>query len=192
MPLIYFVRHGQTDWNATRRLQGHFDISINAQGRLQAKRNGGVLNELISDAARFDFVASPMLRTRETMEILRAELGLPPEDYRTDPRIREISFGAWAGQTMDQVACSDPQNYAAREADYWNVGAPEGECWRDFYARVMDWLASVSVDTIVVAHGGVSRCLRRHYLNLSVDDMVRLDVPQDKVMMIENETITWL
>ena len=70
---IYFVRHGQTDWNAEKRLQGQTDIPINARGRAQARRNGRLLAGYLADPAALDYVASPLGRTRETMEILRAD-----------------------------------------------------------------------------------------------------------------------
>jgi broad specificity phosphatase PhoE len=192
MPLIYFLRHGQTDFNASGRIQGSIDIPLNAHGRAQAKRNGSVLNELISDKSKFDFVASPLLRARQTMELVRGGMGLEPEDYRTDDRLEEIRFGAWGGMTMTEVAAQDPERYRLRQADPWNAAPPGGECFRELYTRVMDWLAEVTGDTVVVAHGGTSRCLRVHFLKLSPQEILHLDVPQDKVLMIEDGKLTWL
>jgi broad specificity phosphatase PhoE len=192
MPLIYFLRHGQTGHNAAGRIQGTLEVPINANGRTQAQRNGGVLNELISNKSRFDFVASPLLRTRQTMEIVRTAMGFAPEGYRTDERLKEIHFGAWGGMTMAEIAERDPVNYVRRQADPWNEAPPKGQCFRDFYEQVMGWLAEVTSDTIVVAHGGTSRCLRGHFLKLAPQEMVHLDVPQDKVLMIEGDTLTWL
>ncbi len=58
MPLIYFVRHGQTDYTAAKRIQGTLEIPVNGKGREQARRNGGLLGELIEEKERFDFVAA--------------------------------------------------------------------------------------------------------------------------------------
>lgn len=94
--LIYVIRHGQTDWNAERRLQGQKNIPMNATGLEQARQNGIALAEILGDTVdEFDFVASPLQRTRETMEIMRTAMGLAPLAYRTDPRLVEISFGDW-------------------------------------------------------------------------------------------------
>jgi probable phosphoglycerate mutase len=192
MPLIYFLRHGQTDYNAAHRIQGTLEIPVNALGRLQAERNGHLLNELIGGKEQFDFVASPLLRARQTMEIVRRAMGLSAGGYRTDDRLKEISFGAWGGLTWPEIEARDPQNYARRQADRWNEAAPEGQCYRDIYQRVVEWLAGVSSDTIVVAHYGTARCIRGYFLKLPPEEILNLDVPQDKVLMIEGETLTWL
>lgn len=192
MTILYFVRHGQTDWNATGRIQGHTDIPINALGRTQAVRNGGMLAEILDDPAAFDYVASPLLRARQTMEIIREQLGLAPLDYRSDERLREISFGDWAGRTMAQVSQDHPEEFAIRRADIWHHVPPAGESFCQLSARVLEWLSEIERDAVVVAHGGVSRCLRGHYLGLPFDEIVHLDVPQDKVLMIESGSPTWL
>ncbi len=82
-PLVYFVRHGQTAWNEEGRLQGQAETDITEKGRAQADRNGRRLAELIADPSAFDFVASPMRRTRETLQRVRAAMGLDPAAYRT-------------------------------------------------------------------------------------------------------------
>src|SRR5690606_24568613 len=86
---IYFVRHGQTDWNAEGRLQGQADTGLNDTGRAQASGNGRLLAKLIAAPSAVDFVASPLARTCETMELIRQAMGLPPKGYRTDPRLME-------------------------------------------------------------------------------------------------------
>jgi broad specificity phosphatase PhoE len=192
MPLIYFLRHGQTDYNATGRLQGSIEVPLNAHGRKQAKRNGGVLNELIGDKSKFDFVASPLLRTRQTMELVRTAMGLEPGRYRAEDRLQEVRFGAWGGMTMAEIAAQDSERYRLRQADPWNVAPPGGECFRELYTRVMDWFTGVTEDTVAVAHGGTNRCIRGHFLKLSPQEIVHLDVPQDKVLMIEDGKLTWL
>ena len=114
-PLVYFVRHGQTDWNAEHRLQGQADIDLNALGRAQADRNGRKLRELIADPQAFDFVASPLRRTRETMELVARRDGTcRREDYRTDPRLVEVHFGDWQGHTFAELDAHDARHDRAR------------------------------------------------------------------------------
>ena len=102
-PLVYIVRHGQTAWNAEFRLQGQADTDLNALGREQATGNGRRLADLVGDPGEFDFVASPMRRTRETMERIRAAMKLDPLAYRTDIRLIEVNFGDWQSFTFAEL-----------------------------------------------------------------------------------------
>ena len=119
-------------------------------------------------------------------------MGLPIYGYRTDRRLKEISFGAWAGLTWPEIEARDPEAYAHRQADRWNVAAPGGESYRDLYQGVVEWIESVRSDTVAVAHYGTARCIRAHFLKLKPAAMLDLDAPQDKVLMIEGDTLTWL
>ena len=98
LPPLFVVRHGQTGWNAAGRLQGHTDTDISSLGRAQADRNGLALKELIGEPEAFDYVASPLRRTCETLERIRSAMELDPKDYRTDARLIELHFGTWQGR----------------------------------------------------------------------------------------------
>jgi broad specificity phosphatase PhoE len=190
---LYFVRHGETDWNRAGRYQGQRDIPLNATGRSQANRNGRALAEALGDAAAsLDYVASPLMRARETMEIMRAELALSRHDYRTDHRLRELDYGHWEGRLWEELPHSDPEGYAARLADPWNWQPVRGESYRMLSERVSLWLAEAERDAVVVSHGGVSRVLRGLVLQLSGTEITRLDVPQDKLLMVTSGAIHWL
>src|SRR5262245_54077235 len=106
-PVIYYVRHGLTDWNAQHRLQGRHDVPLNPEGRAQAVRCGEILRDLLARDRRspddLDYVSSPLVRARETMELMRSTLGLPPAEYRIEERLAEISFGDWEGLTYADV-----------------------------------------------------------------------------------------
>jgi probable phosphoglycerate mutase len=168
-PLFYFVRHGETDWNAEGRLQGQRDTPLNAVGCGQATACGAILRDLLAREGRdprgFDYVASPLVRARKTMELVRAELGLDVADYRTDGRLAELSFGRWEGLTFAEVKrnAADVQALAAREHDKWGFRPPGGESYADLLGRVRQWHMNVAGDAIVVAHGGVARTLIVHF-----------------------------
>lgn len=194
MPLIYLVRHGQTDWNASERLQGQEDTDLNSIGREQAARNGEMLKHLITDAAQFDFVASPLKRTRQTMEIIRHEMELAPGGYWTDPLLMEIHFGEWQGATWDELSVVNPKAIASRFEDPWNTIAPGtgGESYAMLSRRALKWLGSVHQDTVVVTHGGINRCIRGALENLGEEEIPLLAVPQDKVLVIDNGATSWV
>jgi probable phosphoglycerate mutase len=188
MPLIYFVRHGQTDWNAEQRMQGHMDIPLNDTGRGQAARNGALLARLLEDHGRFDFVSSPLIRAAETMQILRREIGIIPEHYRKDLRLREIHLGDWQGLNYTEIADIHPEMHRVRDEDPWNFLYPGegGESFAGFSARVLDWLDSVRIDTVVTSHGGVLRALNQHVTQMDKREAIKLDVPQDRIFRISD------
>jgi len=190
---LYYIRHGETDWNRGQRYQGQRDIPLNATGRAQAKGNGQLLAAALGDrAAQFDYVASPLQRASETMQILRAEMGLDSRTYRTDDRLMEINYGSWEGQPWGDIAVRDAAGYAARQADVWNWRPQGGESYQMLAQRVGAWIAEVASDTVVVAHGGVSRALRAVLFGLSAPEVMRLEVPQDKILVIEAGAMRWL
>jgi probable phosphoglycerate mutase len=152
-----------------------------------------VLAELLAGkAASLDFVASPLMRARQTMEIIRAALALPATGYRTDDRLREIHYGHWEGHLWSELTHTDPEGYAARQADVWDWQPNGGESYRMLSDRVARWLAEMKRDAVVVSHGGVSKVLRGLVLQLSSGEIADLDVPQDKVLLVEAGTIRWL
>ncbi|ABD86704.1 histidine phosphatase family protein [Rhodopseudomonas palustris] len=163
MPTIYYVRHGETDWNATGRFQGTQDIPLNDIGRTQAAAAGHMLGDLLTrerrTPAELAFVASPLGRARLTMELLRGALQLSPADYAVDDRLREICYGDWEGFTLPQMEKSDPQIYAARLADRWSVAPLGGESYASRLPLVADWANSLEADTVVVGHVGTARTL---------------------------------
>jgi probable phosphoglycerate mutase len=189
---IYFVRHGETDWNAAQRYQGQADIPLNDKGRSQAQRNGDALRRALADPGAADFVASPLGRARETMELLREQLGLPREGFRLDDRLKELSYGSWEGKLQADLPTLDPDGLAQRLRDPFRWRPKGGESYADLLVRTVDWLRSVERDTVVAAHGGVSRCLRAHVLGLDPETIPQLESPQDRVLVLVRATMRWL
>jgi len=162
---IIFVRHGETSYNAESRLQGQRDIPLNGRGREQASAVGRALREeLANELARLDavgaFYASPLIRTRQTMELARAAMGLAPERYHLSSTLMELTFGDWEGLTWPDVEARDAAGARAREADKWNFAPPRGESYAMLVERVRPWLAARQGDCFVASHGGVARAFR--------------------------------
>ena len=162
-PVIYYIRHGETAWNAAGRLQGVQDVPLNDLGRRQAAHAGNILAGLFARDARdkssLVFVASPLGRARSTMELVRGELKLPAADYALDDRLREIGYGQWEGSTLAEMEVRDPDLFARRQTEKWTASPPGGESYVQVQARMQDWYASVRSDTVAVAHGGTARAL---------------------------------
>jgi broad specificity phosphatase PhoE len=192
--LLYYVRHGLTDWNLAGRLQGHRDTPLNQTGRAQAARCGEILRDLFArvdrPAAHYDYVSSPLGRARDTMEILRATLGLPPAGYAIEPRLTEISFGEWEGLTYPEVMLRDPDVVAKREADKWEFLPPGGENYRQLALRVGAWYATLKHDTVVCAHGGTGRALVALLDIAPPEEAVHQEIDQGLVYVLAPGSIT--
>ncbi len=191
-PTLIFLRHGETDWNVEGRLQGQRDVPINAKGSGQARHNGEVVLREAPEAVGFDFVASPLGRARETMEIARTAMGLDPHAYRTDDRLKELTFGEWEGFTYRDMERAHPGWVAQRLADKWLFQPPGGESYEMLSERVIGWLETVTQPTLVVSHGGVGRVLRAHLLHLDPQQTVIEDFPHDRVFMWRDGEGRWL
>lgn len=177
-PILYFVRHGETDWNRERRLQGQHDIPLNALGRVQASRCGELLRGLLErngcPASQYDYVSSPLGRARETMELMRTAMGLDPDSYRTDARLMEMSFGRWEGFTFAELQAREAPALAERERDKWGFILPGGESYAQLQVRVRAWYECIERDSVVSAHGGVCRALIAH-LKLAEPEKASVD-----------------
>jgi len=145
--LLYLVRHGETDWNAQRRIQGSTDIPLNATGRSQAAATALLLGRRRFDAV----VASPLSRAAETGAIIAAHLGLPaPTTYAG---LAERSYGEAEGLTDTEVAERYPDD-----------DVPGRESRAALVARATETLAEIAVRydagaVVVATHGAVIRSL---------------------------------
>ncbi len=195
-PRLYFLRHGETDWNVEGRLQGRQDIPLNALGREQAARAGRRLKDLLASAGLRPqdmlFQSSPLGRTRETLEIARRAMGLPAEGGAFDDRLLEFTFGRWEGLTWPEVCVLDPVLAAARGADKWNFCPPGGESYAQLAGRLAPWLTEQDRPSVVVSHGGVARALMRLIGNLSEQRAPVVNVWQGRVLVFSQDRFDWV
>ena len=194
---ILFVRHGETDYNATGRLQGQRDIPLNGRGRAQASAIGRALAKAMPEAiaaleAASAFAASPLVRTRQTMELARTALGLAPQRYALEPALKELTFGEWEGLTWPQVAKRDPAGARAREADKWNFAPPGGESYAMLAERLQPWLDSLQADCFVVSHGGVARALMTLIAGVSPQAAENAEIWQGRAILFEGGRFSWI
>ena len=162
MTVLLLARHGETDWNAEFRWQGHSDTPLNERGREQARR-------LAESIERVDVVyASDLARARETAEIVAGRLGLEVE---TDPRLRERGFGGWEGLTSEEIEVAFADAHSRWRAGE-GFGADDAEPFDAFAARVESFVDDVlsrhpDERVLVVAHGGTIRVI--HCLATGLD-----------------------
>lgn len=193
-PVIYYIRHGETDWNVQGRLQGGRDTRLNTHGRAQAAHCGEILRDLFTraghDASSLDYVSSPLMRATETMEIARSALALHPYRYRIDPALAEINFGDWEGFTIRELRERDPQRIAQREQDKWHFLPPGGESYEAVSKRIQAWHATLTGNTVVTAHGGTARGLLAALGIAKPAAAPLIDITQGIVYVIEGDKLT--
>ena len=148
MSRLLLVRHGKTDWNIEKKLQGRADIPLNDLGRellLPCK--------IPSAFAKFRVVSSPLRRALETAEILTGETP------QIAPELIEMDWGNWEGQTIAKLRSQSPDSMMRIEARGLDMCPPAGESPRDVQTRLRPWLRSLTGDTLGVSHKGVIRAV---------------------------------
>src|SRR5690606_46451 len=153
-----------------------------------------MLKSLIGDAAGFDFVASPLRRTRETMVRIRLRMGLAPYDFRTDPQLMELNFGEWQGFMLEDIAKAGDLLVKERARDKWNFIPPgaSAESYMALSQRIGRWVEAVEWPTVCVTHGGCIRTLVYLYGKMDGHEAANLSIPQDKVLRFQNCRLDWL
>ncbi|MFM9974340.1 MAG: histidine phosphatase family protein [Beijerinckiaceae bacterium] len=192
VPTLFFIRHGETDWNAEGRLQGQRDIPLNDLGRVQAAEAGVLLKKLHVQPDDLDWWVSPLFRTRETAELARDAIGLHPPYYKTDARLKELTFGRWEGMTWKEVRRTDPAGASRREKDKWAAVPPDGESYAMLIERVLPFLSELRRESVLVSHGGVARVLMHMLAGKTPQDSARQDIWQGKVLLFQNGTCRWI
>ncbi|KAF2419059.1 histidine phosphatase family protein [Microbacterium sp. B35-30] len=163
MTALILIRHGETDWNRDRRIQGATDIPLNDTGRDQARATAALLRDRLDPGVPATIVSSDLARARETAEIIAADLGLAaPRAYRG---LRERSYGEAEGVGLDE--------FRERWGDSYTAEVPGAEPWTDLRTRGIAALgravrdhrratAPAASSLIVVSHGALIREMIRH------------------------------
>ena len=189
LPTLYFVRHGETNWNKQSLIQGTHETELNANGVAQAQALAAALKLKQAELQDFDFVVSPQLRAQQTMKIIA---DAQPRDLAlvsTEPRVRELGFGVWEGKPFWELKAS-PIYPADADAHYeWRPAG--GESYADGVARVDDFLGTITRPTLIVAHGAIGRCLIGFVTNMMPRDICHLPTPQGCYCKLENGSFTW-
>lgn len=191
---LYFIRHGETDWNIDRRFQGQSDIPLNKNGIEQAVANGKTLSRLLKKSGGLNssqqFISSPLSRASKTMELVLTGLGLPKDSYQTDAALREISFGLWEGMTSPEAKQQYYHERQKRRKDRWNIAPPGGESFAERTVSIEQFLLGLPANSVVVSHSGIMRIII-HLLNkLAPLDAVNVDIPHVGVQFWDGKALT--
>ena len=182
MTSFFLVRHGETEWNVERRIQGWSDSPLTSVGRAQAEVHGRLLATHGVDRV----LASPLGRTKQTVAPIVRETKVAAE---YDPRLREVCMGEWSGRTSQEIQSSYAEQWQARLDDPEGYRPPNGENRFDVKRRVaplLEELNNAPHDQIVlVSHGITIRVLLELLLGNSDETTRSLSVPNDLVYCVE-------
>ncbi|UOA31514.1 Glucosyl-3-phosphoglycerate phosphatase [Sulfitobacter sp. DSM 110093] len=185
-PKIWFLCHGQTEWNRAFRLQGHLDSPLTAQGIAEAEQQARLMGPIL--AQNPDILVSPLGRAQQT-----ARIALNGASYRDDPRLMEIHAGEWQGLSRDEIFAAHPV-LADRDPAPLDIygAAPGGEGVAAFRARIQEVLNGLTAPTVLVAHGLWGQVLRAEVCGLDLADAGRLSNRQGCVYLLEDGSETIL
>ncbi len=177
-PVLYFVRHGETVWNRMQRLQGRADSPLTLRGvELAIAYARGLAAELEIQHVQgcdLNIYSSPMGRAVQTATLIADVLGMSTDQIESNELLAEHDVGSWSGRSWREIeAQGGPGREALRD---WNLEPPRGESRSAVLERARSWLDAFgnSSTSIVVSHGGFSRCLRGAYLGLELDQILEL------------------
>lgn len=188
-PPIYFIRHGETDWNREQRIQGQIDIVLSETGHLQSEAVARVLANFITEPEQFAFYVSPLTRARQTMSYLARTFELSENQIQVEDSLRELGYGVWEGRYFQELKSDPayPHNLIQRFA--WR---PEGgESYADGMDRLRQWVGRLDRPTVIVSHGAIGRCLIALACDLTPERTLTQPTPQGYFSRITNGRIEW-
>ncbi len=168
-PDLFILRHGETDWNAERRLQGRLDSPLTTRGLGQAKAQRDILARVLPKGAVA--LTSPAPRALRTAEIALRGLSVP---IRQDARLVEVDLGAWQGRTLEEIADANPHVTDDQDPHLWKFTAPGGESLEAMTARCQAVLDDLTGPSVLITHGVTSRILRCLLLGRPVTELSAL------------------
>lgn len=180
LPPIYVLRHGETEWNRSDRMQGWGDSPLTELGRAQAQAQGRILRKALPE--RVDIRVSPSGRAMETARIALGNQALRAVE---DPRLREVNVGDWVGRTPQDLACVHGFIRPDVDRHLWKFRAPGGETLDEMAERCRAVLRDLRGPSVLVTHGVTSRLLRCLALGLLPETLGDLPGGQGVVHVIE-------
>ncbi|MFN0191720.1 MAG: histidine phosphatase family protein [Aestuariivirga sp.] len=187
-PPIYFVRHGETDWNKQGLIQGWINTPLNERSHIQAREIASLLVALPS-ISQFDFIVSPLTRAKQTMSYITSALDLPDYRVNEDAAVKELGFGIWEGKPFWELKASPV--YPADDDGRYAWRPEGGESYADGNERISAWLARIDRPTVVVAHGAIGRCLIGHVAGLDPASTVGHRTPQGCYCRLQDKNVDW-
>ncbi len=179
--ILFFVRHGQTEWNAVQRMQGRSNSPLTSLGLKQADESGALLSQFPIEK----LYASPLGRVQQTVSRIREHV---PLDAIIDDRLKEWHCGEWSGSLYKELRANWPVEYTEWQADRYYVRPPGGENYPDMIIRARSFLDDVLATSYgvvgVISHGMIGRVMIATLLGLSERGTMALRQANDVVIRV--------
>ena len=180
---LLLIRHGQTDYNAKRKVMGRLPIPLNVAGHEQAEK----LAERLDGEGLHAILTSPVLRARQTSEVIAAKQnGVAVEDAEA---LAELDYGDWVDMDIDEVTADNPEAWATYRSRPHEMRFPGGESLADASARIGSFLNEVSDrfdDGMValVSHADVIKMALLHLLGLPLKHLANISIDNCSISMV--------
>lgn len=181
--MLYIMRHGKTDWNARRKLQGRTDIPLNEEGRIMAKKAGEEYHRIPFDVC----YCSPLSRARETAEIVLQERNIP---IIIDERLQEMSFGIFEGIENSFQIPDCPVNTLFRQPESYHP-VEKGESLEELYARTGEFIREIieprlqeGKHILIVGHGAMNLSIIGQIWGIPIEKFWSVEIENCKLMQL--------
>jgi len=190
--MLVLARHGQTEWNQVKRLQGWKNSPLTQLGEEQALHVAKEINKLVGKA-EVHLVASPLGRSLQTARIVASEMGKSENYLKLDTLLKEYSYGDWGGMTSEEVKHKYFEQWSRRQTDKWNYVVPGGGSYSIVASRAERWLLNLpdKVITVAVSHEMIGRVIRGIYLGLDEKQTLAKNQKNNEIILLRdgNESI---
>ena len=187
--ILYFIRHGQTDWNLQGKIQGSCDTPLNDTGIRQAED----LSKMILDKDYYfsGIYTSKQLRALKTAEIISYPMNL---DVIPIDGLEEINFGDWEGLTWSEVEKRYPVEYGIWSQNRRYIRPPRGESYQDLLDRVLVSLQIIIREShnnvAIVTHSAIIMSLQCYLTDTPFHEMMKFRTPNTAMVEFDSEALT--
>lgn len=188
--MIYLVRHGETYWNVEGRIQGQTQTDLTQKGIEQSKWLAEYFRSKMIDR----IICSKLVRSQKTAEQINTHHNLQLE---INPKINECNWGKWEGLTHAEVKERYPDEYSYSRENIWYFRPQNGESYDDLFDRlypIVSEFAAIAVteNLLIVSHAMVNKVLLGIFLDLPMEEIVKIAHPNDTIYFISRSSDEWI
>lgn len=185
---LFFIRHGETDWNQQGKIQGKCDIELNSNGIIQAQE---LCKRVINNKYKFAKIySSPQKRAYKTAEILGQAINTECIPVKG---LMEMNLGDWEGHSWDEIAITYKDEYEKWHNNRRYTKTPNGECYQDVIERVLESLNKIikdnKEDVAIVTHSAVIKTLECYLTDTPFEDIGKFKIENTEILEIDSERI---